>query len=174
MTERPGPRFAGCLSAQDPRSLPLSAPRLLSFVQLRIPVKGGSVWRMRHPVSPLSFLHFHRRSFAVVALAFLLQSLAWGVSAAGFSDLLESEGSKAGVHEAGCTTDAGPSNTGESAIDSHCNEGCHFWSQSQLAVTVDFFTAIAPAVVLHAEPARLALHFRTTPPFRPPRSVLPA
>lgn len=128
---------------------------------------------MRHSVTALSFLHFHRRPFAVVALAFLLQSLAWGVSAAGFADLLESEGSKAAVHEAGCTTDTDPSNTGESVVDSHCNEGCHFWSQTQLAVTVDVYSPIAPSAVLHAEPPRLALHFRTTPPFRPPRTALP-
>jgi hypothetical protein len=128
---------------------------------------------MRHSVSPLSFLHSHRRPFAVVALVFLLQSLAWGVSAAGFSDLLESEGSKAGVHEAGCTTGPVSSNPDKTEVDSHCNEGCHFWSQSQLATAIDVVNAMAPSVVLHAEPPRLAVHFRTTPPFRPPRTVLP-
>lgn len=128
---------------------------------------------MWHSVSPLSFLHTRRRPLALVALAFLLQSMAWGVSAAGFSDLLESEGSKAAVHEAGCTTDAGQSNAGEPAVDGHCNEGCHFWSQFQLAVTTGISSVIARSAVVHAEPAQPALHFRTNPPFRPPRTVLP-
>jgi hypothetical protein len=118
-----------------------------------------------------SFFERHRRQFAGAVLALLLQSLAWGAGAAGYADLLESEGANA-LHEQGCLDDA-PAPAGQQEADGHCNEACHFWSQFQVVHASDVVPAMTASPVLRPRPASHAFDNRSSPPFRPPRASLP-
>jgi hypothetical protein len=118
-----------------------------------------------------SFFQCHRRLISGAVLALLLQSLAWGAGAAGFADLLESEGANA-VHEQGCL-DEPTTPAGQQDADSHCNEACHFWAQFQIVLAGDVAPIAATTSVLRARAPAFVLDNRSTPPFRPPRFSLP-
>lgn len=118
-----------------------------------------------------SFIHRKRREIAAAILAALLHSLAWNAGAAGFADVLESEGSNAAVHEQGCTeNDSTPSG---GTADSHCNEACHFWSQFHIVFATFVAPSMKTASVHQARSPAGAFDNRSTPPFRPPRTSLP-
>jgi hypothetical protein len=120
---------------------------------------------------PFSFLQRQRRLFAGAMLALLLQSLAWGVGAESSTDVLESEGN-AVVHEQGCTDDDAAAAGGE-AIDGHCNEACHFWSQFHTVFASHIDAALAASPVLQPVFSVFVFDNPTFPPFRPPRASLP-
>ncbi|HWA14619.1 MAG TPA: hypothetical protein VHA15_16130 [Burkholderiales bacterium] len=119
-----------------------------------------------------ALLHLrHRRRIAAAVLALLLQSLAWGAGAAGFADLLESEGATI-AHEQGCLDDV-KAPAGQQETDSACNDACHFWSQFQVVYAVDVAPAMSAAPVLRAGADAHAIDHRGRPPLRPPRPSLP-
>jgi hypothetical protein len=118
-----------------------------------------------------AFCQHHRRLIGGAVLALLLQSLAWGAGAAGFADVLDSEGAGA-VHEQGCLDDA-KAPAEQADADNPCNEACHFWSQFQVVYAIDVAPAMNAAPVLRAGADAYAIDHRGRPPFRPPRPSLP-